>query len=126
MSDGLANSYGMAISGPNSAGIANFAADSRVRTTNSIDLEHIKKGNVALLSASGALGNTVFIYCQRRVGLCRLVGIGDGAVSTAAGFLDVLVTTQEAGDPGNIEAVGERGTAGSSTRPTAPPPPRNR
>ena len=37
----------------------------------------VKKGNVALLSASGGLGNTIFTYCQeRQVGLSHLVGIG--------------------------------------------------
>ena len=50
-----ANSYDMAMCGPNCAGIANFVADFvAYGTTNFIDLEHIKKGNVALLSASGA------------------------------------------------------------------------
>jgi acyl-CoA synthetase (NDP forming) len=104
----IANSYGMAICGPNSAGIANFAADFvAYGTTNFIDLEHIKKGNVALLSASGALGNTIFTYCQeRQVGLSHLISIGNEAVTTSADYLDVLVDDPDVSVIlGNIEAV---------------------
>jgi acetyltransferase len=104
----IANSYDMAMSGPNCAGIANFIADFvAYGTTNFIDLEHIKKGNVALLTASGALGNTIFTYCQeRQVGLSHLVGIGNEAVSTAADYLDALVDDPDVSVIlGNIEAV---------------------
>jgi acetate---CoA ligase (ADP-forming) len=103
-----ANSYGMAMCGPNSAGLANFVADFvAYGTTNFIDLEYIKKGNVALLSASGGLGNTIFTYCQeRQVGLSHLVGIGNEAVSTAADYLDALVDDPDVSVIlGNIEAV---------------------
>jgi acetate---CoA ligase (ADP-forming) len=103
-----ANSYDMAMCGPNSAGIANFGADFvAYGTTNFIDLEHIKKGNAALLSASGALGNTIFTYCQeRQVGLSHLISIGNEAVTTAADYLDVLVEDPDVSVIlGNIEAV---------------------
>jgi acyl-CoA synthetase (NDP forming) len=103
-----ANSYDMAMCGPNSAGIANFVADFvAYGTTNFIDLEHIKKGNTALLSASGALGNTIFTYCQeRQVGVSHLISIGNEAISTAADYLDVLVEDQDVSVIlGNIEAV---------------------
>jgi acyl-CoA synthetase (NDP forming) len=102
------NSYDMAMCGPNCAGMANFTGDFvAYGTTNFIDLEHIKKGNVALLSASGALGNTIFTYCQeRQVGLSHLVGIGNEAVTTAADYLDVLVDDPDVSVIiGNIEAV---------------------
>lgn len=100
--------YGMAMCGPNCAGIANFLADFvAYGTTNFIDLEHIEKGPVAILSASGGLGNTIFTYCQERhVGASHLIGVGNEAVSTAADYLDALVD-----DPdvrvvlANIEAV---------------------
>lgn len=103
-----ANAYGMVMCGPNCAGIATFVADFvAYGTTNFIDLEHIQKGNVALLSASGGLGNTVFTYCQeRQVGLSHLIGIGNEAVSTAADYLDVLVDDPDVSVIlGNIEAV---------------------
>jgi acyl-CoA synthetase (NDP forming) len=103
-----ANAYGMAVCGPNCAGIATFVADFvAYGTTNFIDLEHIKKGNVALLSASGGLGNTVFTYCQeRQVGLSHLIGVGNEAVSTAADYLDALVDDPDVSVIlGNIEAV---------------------
>lgn len=103
-----ANSYDMAMCGPNSAGIANFVADFvAYGTTNFIDLAHIKKGNAALLSASGALGNTIFTYCQeRQVGVSHLISIGNEAVTTAADYLDVLVDDQDVSVIlGNIEAV---------------------
>jgi acetyltransferase len=103
-----ANPYNLAMCGPNCAGIANFNADFLAYgTTNFIDLEHIEKGGVALLSASGGLGNTIFTFCQERhVGLSHLIGIGNEAVSTSADYLDALVD-----DPsvsvilGNLEAV---------------------
>jgi acetate---CoA ligase (ADP-forming) len=103
-----ANAYGMVMCGPNCAGLATFVADFvAYGTTNFIDLEHVQKGNVALLSASGGLGNTVFTYCQeRQVGLSHLVGIGNEAVSTAADYLDVLVDDPDVSVIlGNIEAV---------------------
>jgi len=104
----IVTSYEMAMCGPNCAGMANFVADLvAYGTTNFIDLEHIKKGNVALLSASGALGNTIFTYCQeRQVGLSHLIGIGNEAVTTAADYLDVLVDDPDVSVIiGNIEAV---------------------
>lgn len=103
-----ADSYDMAMCGPNCAGVANFVADFvAYGTTNFIDLEHVKKGNVALLSASGGLGNTIFTYCQeRQVGLSHIVGIGNEAVSTAADYLDALVDDPDVSVLlGNIEAV---------------------
>jgi acyl-CoA synthetase (NDP forming) len=103
-----ANAYGMAMCGPNCAGLATFVADFvAYGTTNFIDLEDVQKGSVALLSASGGLGNTVFTYCQeRQVGLSHLVGIGNEAVSTAADYLDVLVDDPDVSVIlGNIEAV---------------------
>jgi acetate---CoA ligase (ADP-forming) len=100
--------YGMAMSGPNCAGIANFSHDYvAYGTTNFIELERIIKGGVALLTASGGFGNTVFTYCQERaLGLSHIIGLGNEALTNAAEFLDVLVD-----DPAvsiivaNLEAV---------------------
>ena len=103
-----ANAYDMAMCGPNCAGIANFLADFvAYGTTNFIDLQDIEKGPVALLSASGGLGNTIFTYCQERhVGLSHLIGVGNEAVSTAADYLHLLVDDPDVGVVvGNIEAV---------------------
>ncbi len=103
-----ANAYDMAMCGPNCAGIANFLADFvAYGTTNFIDLQDIEKGPVALLSASGGLGNTIFTYCQERhVGLSHLIGVGNEAVSTAADYLHLLVDDPDVGVVvANIEAV---------------------
>jgi acyl-CoA synthetase (NDP forming) len=84
-----ANRFDMAVCGPNCAGLANFNENFvAYGTTNFIDLNEVKKGSVALLSASGGLGNTVFTYCQeRRVGISHLIGLGNEAVTTSADFL---------------------------------------
>jgi acyl-CoA synthetase (NDP forming) len=88
-----ARGYGMAMAGPNCAGIANLTADFvAYGTTNFIELGDIIKGGVALLTASGGFGNTIFTYCQERaVGVSHIIGLGNEAVTDAAQFLDVLV-----------------------------------
>jgi acyl-CoA synthetase (NDP forming) len=87
-----ANRFEMAVCGPNCAGLANFNENFvAYGTTNFIDLNEVKKGSVALLSASGGLGNTVFTYCQeRRLGISHLIGLGNEAVTTSADFLEEL------------------------------------
>jgi len=103
-----ANEFGTAVCGPNCAGLANFNEDFvAYGTTNFIDLQEIKKGSVALLSASGGLGNTVFTYCQeRRVGMSHLIGLGNEAVTTSAEFLRQLVRDDSVAIViGNIEAI---------------------
>ena len=88
-----ADRYGLAVCGPNCAGIANFGTGFvAYGTTNFIDLDHIQKGSVAVLTASGGFGNTIFTYLQARgIGVSHLVGLGNEAVTTAAGYLDALV-----------------------------------
>jgi acyl-CoA synthetase (NDP forming) len=85
--------YGMAMAGPNCAGIANLTADFvAYGTTNFIELGEIVKGGVALLTASGGFGNTIFTYCQERaLGVSHIIGLGNEAVTDAAQFLEVLV-----------------------------------
>ncbi len=88
--------------------MANFNEDFvAYGTTNFIDLGEIRKGSVALLSASGGLGNTVFTYCQERgVGISHLIGLGNEAVTTSAEFLAALVQDDAVKIIiGNIEAI---------------------
>ena len=95
----VVRTYGMAMSGPNCAGIANFAADyAAYGTTNFIDLEQIVKGPVALLTASGGFGATIFTYCQERaLGVSHIIGLGNEAVTNSADFLDVLADDPDVG-----------------------------
>ena len=47
---------------------------------------------MALLTASGGFGNTIFTYCQERaLGVSHIIGLGNEAVTDAAQFLEVLV-----------------------------------
>ena len=83
----------MSVAGPNCAGIANFTTDFvAYGTMNFADLDDIHRGDVALLSASGGLGNTIFTYCQERgVGVSHLIGLGNETITTIADHLEVLV-----------------------------------
>jgi acyl-CoA synthetase (NDP forming) len=89
----LVNNYDMTMCGPNCAGIASFHSDFvAYGTTNFIDLSEIAVGRVAILSASGAIGNTLFTYCQELgVGISHLISVGNEAATTSAEYLDALV-----------------------------------
>ena len=88
----IANLHGMAMCGPNCAGIANFVQNFvSYGTTNFINLTEIIRGGVAIMSASGGFGNTIFTYCQERLlGVSHLIGLGNEAVTNSGDFLDVL------------------------------------
>jgi acetyltransferase len=88
----VVQSHGMAMCGPNCAGIANFVREFvAYGTTNFIDLQHIIKGSVAIMSASGGFGNTIFTYCQERlIGVSHLIGLGNEAVTDSGDFMSVL------------------------------------
>lgn len=93
----VARRAGMALAGPNTAGLANFNADFVAYGTTSFDdLQEIVKGPVALVSQSGGIGNAVFVFCQeRRIGFSALVGSGNEAITTAAEYIEHFVE-----DPG--------------------------
>ena len=93
----VANEYGMAICGPNCAGVANFLTDFMgVGTNNFLSLSEIKTGGAAIVTASGGLGNTIFSYLQaNRIGCSHLISIGNETVTTAADYLDALLDDPE-------------------------------
>jgi acetate---CoA ligase (ADP-forming) len=89
----VARDHGIALCGPNTAGIANFSIDLVAYGTTSFDdLHEIVKGPVALVSQSGGMGNAIFTFSQeRRVGYSHLVGSGNEALITAADYLEHLI-----------------------------------
>lgn len=100
--------YGMAMAGPNCAGVANFSADFvAYGTTNFVELDTIIKGPVALVSASGGFGNTVFTYCQERyLGMSHIIGLGNEAATDASEFLDALLDDPAVGIVlANLESI---------------------
>jgi len=89
----IANRHHMAVAGPNCAGLANFP-DHFVAygTTNFIDRMSVLDGSIAVLTASGGMGNTIFTFCEERgVGVSFLIGLGNEAVTTAGDYLEALV-----------------------------------
>jgi acetate---CoA ligase (ADP-forming) len=108
----VAREAGMAVAGPNTAGVANFAADFVAYGTTSFDdLHQIVKGPVALVSQSGGIGNAVFVFCQeRKIGFSALVGSGNEAVTTAAEYVEHFVEDPSVGVIlGFIEGIREPG-----------------
>jgi acetyltransferase len=88
-----ANRNHLAVAGPNCAGIANFREKFiAYGTTNFIDRVNLLSGTIAILTASGGLGNTVFTFCEERgVGVSYLIGLGNESVTTAGDYLESLV-----------------------------------
>lgn len=84
-----ADRHGLVVVGPNCPGLANLAAGFvAFGTTNFRRLTTFRPGGIAIISASGGLGNTIFSYLQeRRLGSSALIGIGNEAVTTATDFL---------------------------------------
>jgi acetate---CoA ligase (ADP-forming) len=106
----IARTARMALAGPNTAGVANFAADFVAYGTTSFDdLHEIVKGPIALVSQSGGIGNAVFVFCQeRRIGFSALVGSGNEAITTAADFVEHFVEDPAVGVVlGFIEGIRE-------------------
>lgn len=89
----VALEYGMAVCGPNCAGVANFLENFMgVGTNNFLSLREVKKGGAAVITASGGLGNTIFSYLQaNRIGCSHLISFGNETVTTAAEYLEALV-----------------------------------
>ncbi|MEV7005107.1 acetate--CoA ligase family protein [Streptosporangium sp. NPDC051022] len=89
----IADRAGMALCGPNTAGLANFGIGMVAFGTSVIaGMDTFQRGGVALLSSSGGLATTMLTYLRaRRVGLSHLIGLGNEAVTDAAAFLDVMV-----------------------------------
>lgn len=80
----------LVVVGPNCPGLATFANGFvACGTTNFRRLSSVRTGGVAIISASGGLGNTTFSFVQERgLGCHSLVGIGNEAVTDAAHLLD--------------------------------------
>lgn len=89
----VAQENDLAICGPNTAGMANFNAGFVAFATNSFaELQSYERGNVALISASGGLGGSIYSYCAaRHVRVSHLVGVGNEVATTAADYLAALV-----------------------------------
>jgi acyl-CoA synthetase (NDP forming) len=84
-----AQDRGLVVIGPNCPGIAHFASGFvAFGTTNFRKLTTFRTGGVAIVTASGGLGNTIFSFVQERgLGCHSLVGVGNEAVTHAGELL---------------------------------------
>lgn len=84
---------GMAVCGPNTAGLANFNVGFVAYGSSGFSgLSAQGGGDVAIVSSSGGVGTTLMAYCQARgLGVSHLIGIGNEAVTTAGDYLSALV-----------------------------------
>lgn len=84
---------GMAMCGPNTAGLANFNVGFVAYGSSGFSgLSAQGGGDVAIVSSSGGVGTTLMAYCQARgLGVSHLIGIGNEGVTTAGDYLSALV-----------------------------------
>jgi acetate---CoA ligase (ADP-forming) len=84
-----AQDRGLVVIGPNCPGVAHFASGFvAFGTTNFRKLSTFRTGGVAIVTASGGLGNTIFSFVQERgLGCHSLVGVGNEAVTHAGELL---------------------------------------
>jgi acyl-CoA synthetase (NDP forming) len=84
-----AQDRGLVVIGPNCPGVAHFASGFvAFGTTNFRKLTTFRTGGVAIVTASGGLGNTIFSFVQERgLGCHSLVGVGNEAVTHAGELL---------------------------------------
>lgn len=93
----IARAAGMAMCGPNTAGLANFNSRFVAYGTSGIlTLDHVEKGEVAIVSSSGGLGGSIISYLRSRLtGVSHIVGIGNEAVTSAGDFMEAFVEDDE-------------------------------
>jgi acyl-CoA synthetase (NDP forming) len=89
----ICRTSGMAMCGPNTAGLANFNVGFVAYGASGFSgLSAQGGGNIAIVSSSGGVGTTLMAYCQSRgLGVSHLIGIGNEGVTTAADYLSALI-----------------------------------
>jgi len=87
----IAHKYGMRIIGPNCVGIMNTHAN-----LNATFITVAKKGNVAFISQSGALGaGIVYKTIKEDIGFSKFISVGNMADLDFADLMEYLADTQE-------------------------------
>ncbi|AEC52321.1 hypothetical protein PNA2_1406 [Pyrococcus sp. NA2] len=87
----IAHKYGMRIIGPNCVGIMNTHAD-----LNATFITVAKKGNVAFISQSGALGaGIVYKTIKEDIGFSKFISVGNMADVDFAELMEYLAETEE-------------------------------
>ncbi|CAB50201.1 acetate--CoA ligase I subunit alpha [Pyrococcus abyssi] len=87
----IAHRYGMRIIGPNCVGIMNTHAD-----LNATFITVAKKGNVAFISQSGALGaGIVYKTIKEDIGFSKFISVGNMADLDFAELMEYLADTEE-------------------------------
>jgi acetyl coenzyme A synthetase (ADP forming)-like protein len=90
----IANKHDIALLGPNILGIINTQND--IRLNANFALQMPKKGNVALISQSGAIGVVALDYAhQHDLGISKFVSIGNKAVIDESDILEYLIDDEE-------------------------------
>ncbi|GAA1851647.1 acetate--CoA ligase family protein [Pseudonocardia ailaonensis] len=87
----VADRYGMAICGPNTAGLLNIGNGLVGTFTHALETGEPSPGNVAVVTQSGAVGGMILSHLvERRVGIRYWLSVGNGAVLDVADYLDAL------------------------------------
>ena len=86
----LAHKHNIALIGPNCLGIVNTQKDVSLNANFAVCMPH--RGNVALISQSGAIGITALEYAhQHHLGISKFVSIGNKAVIDESDVLEYLI-----------------------------------
>jgi len=89
----IAEATGIALCGPNCQGLINLTTDVFSSFTNVLNRKSLFKGNVGLISQSGALAGSVFSMAQKqKIGFSHWVSVGNEAVLSIADFITFMAT----------------------------------
>ena len=92
----IAREHGIALCGPNSEGIINFAEDIPASFSTALDMEGNKVGASALITQSGALGTYAVSLCrQRGIGVHSFISTGNEAALDFADYVAYLAERPE-------------------------------
>jgi len=92
----LANQSGIKIIGPNTFGIVNLHRP--VNASFTPEFSHVKKGKIGLVSQSGGMSHLLgFLAIENRVGLSKIIGLGNRCNVDFAEMVEFLAQDPETG-----------------------------
>jgi len=87
-----ANKYDLLICGPNSAGIVNFHDNIALSFSQILDLPQLIPGNIAFVSQSSSLGETLINRAQDKgIGISYFISTGNEAVLESSDYIEYLL-----------------------------------
>lgn len=92
----VADRYGMAICGPNTAGVLNVENGLTGTFTHALATGTPRPGNVAIVTQSGAVGGMILSHLvERNVGIRYWLSVGNGAVLDVPDYLTALADDEQ-------------------------------